>query len=152
MARDQHADQPLGPADPLSWRDLRSWAVLSLAAAFLGIGLLLIFAPRWGAALFGIPGETEPAQSYVRALGFRDLALALYLVGLGLFVSRAALSFVLGASVLIPDCDLALVASTQGTAAAGSLVLHAAGGACLAALALWCRNPNSLNRRDHKPT
>ena len=121
-----------------SRRDPSTWFVLLLALAFLAIGIFFVAAPRPAATLFGIPAE-RPAEPYIRAIGFRDLALALYLAGLLLLSTRRAVATVLGASVLIPVCDIALVLLTTGLSSPGSLALHAAGGAVLAALALWMR-------------
>jgi hypothetical protein len=124
--------------EPPSWRDAGTWLVLLLAAAFLAIGILFIAAPRPSAVLFGIPAE-GPAEPYIRAIGFRDLALALYLAGLTLLSTKRAVATVLGASVLIPICDIALVVLTTGLSSPGSFALHAAGGTALAILALWMR-------------
>jgi hypothetical protein len=121
-----------------SRRDAGTWLVLLLALAFLAIGILFVAGPRPAAILFGIPAE-GPAEPYIRAIGFRDLALALYLAGLTLLATRRAVATVLGASVLIPVCDLVLVMLTTGLSSPGSLALHAAGGIVLAALALWMR-------------
>jgi Domain of unknown function (DUF4267) len=121
-----------------SRRDASTWLVLLLAVAFLVIGILFIAVPRPAAIMFGIPAE-GPAEPYIRAIGFRDLALALYLAGLTLLATRRAVATVLGASVLIPVCDVALVMLTTGLSSPGSLALHAAGGTVLATLALWMR-------------
>jgi hypothetical protein len=104
---------------------------------FLGIGLLFVVAPQIAASVFGIAAPPGPGEAYIRAIGFRDLALALYLAGLAAWSTRGALSLVLGASVLIPICDIALVALVSGPSP--SLLLHAAAGACLAGLAWWVR-------------
>jgi hypothetical protein len=111
--------------------------VLAVAAAFLQLGVVIIAVPRWGVALFGIPAPDGPALAYVRAIGFRDLALALYLIALTLVGSRRALSAVLALTVVIPACDLALVAAQTGLAAPAHLALHGASAAGFAALALW---------------
>ena len=103
------------------------------------LGLVFVLAPAPASALFGIPAS-EAAHPYVRALGFRDLALALYLFGLLIWASRRALRIVLGASVLIPACDVVLVASVTGLSHPLSLSLHAGAGACLAGLAFWLRD------------
>jgi hypothetical protein len=132
------SEQTAAEHEPPSRRDASTWLVLLLAAAFLAIGILFIAAPRPAAVLFGIPAE-GPAEPYIRAIGFRDLALALYLAGLTLLSTRRAVATVLGASVLIPICDLAMVMLTTGLSSPGSLALHAAGGTALAILALWMR-------------
>jgi hypothetical protein len=58
-------------------RDATRWIALGLAGAFLLIAALFTLAPRRGALLFGIPAQHDDALFYVRAIGFRDLALAL---------------------------------------------------------------------------
>jgi hypothetical protein len=123
--------------DRLRGGEPRAWAVVALAIAFFGIGILFVAAPAVAASVFGIPAPVGPAEAYIRAIGFRDLALALYLAGLAAWSTRGALSLVLGASVLIPVCDIALVALVSGPSL--SLLLHAAAGACLAGLAWWVR-------------
>jgi hypothetical protein len=110
--------------------------VRALALAFAALGALLIAWPRAGSVLFGIETDDTLALAYVRALGFRDIALSLYLLGLSRAASRACRT-VLGVSVLIPACDLILVMVERGVSVPGSLLLHAASGVCLAALALW---------------
>ncbi len=121
-----------------SRRDASTWFVLLLALAFLAIGIFFVAAPRPAATLFGIAAQGL-AEPYIRAIGFRDLALALYLAGLTFLATRRAVAIVLGASVLIPVCDITLVLLTTGLSSPGSLALHATGGAALAALALWMR-------------
>ena len=124
-------------SDRLLWHGIRTWVVLGVAGGFLLLGLLFVAAPRWGAALFGIPAPEGPGLAYVRAIGFRDLVLALYLVALTLFASRRALRLVLGLTTIIPACDVVLVAAVTGVSSPGHLALHGASAACFAALALW---------------
>lgn len=114
------------------------WLALvgALAVAFGVLGALLIAWPRAGSALFGLVAEDDSALAYVRALGFRDIVLSLYLLILST-VSPRACRVVLGVSVLIPACDLLLVIVERGVSAPFSLFLHALSGLCLAALALW---------------
>src|SRR3954454_16482632 len=92
---------PTEPSDCLSFRQAKTWVVLGLSATFFLIGALFILAPRWGATLFGIPSPEDRGLAYVQAIGFRDLALALYIIGLALFSSRRALSIVLAFTVLM---------------------------------------------------
>src|SRR3954469_8196935 len=73
---------PTEPSDRLALRQARTWVVLGLSVAFLLIGALFILAPRWGATLFGIPAPEDRGLAYVQAIGVRDLALALYIIGL----------------------------------------------------------------------
>lgn len=101
--------------------------------------MLLIAAPRAGGALFGIPAA-DPALPYLRALGFRDLALALYLAGHVLRGDRGGLRLVLVASALIPVCDVVLVAAHQGLSAWLNLLLHVAGAAALLGTAALLRD------------
>ena len=117
------------------------WAALLLGVAFLVLGVGLCIAPGPGAWLFGIEAADRTALAYVRALGFRDVALSLYIFGLLAIGARRALSVVLAASMVIPACDIALVAALTGTTSAGSLMLHLAAAFVLLAIALWLRAP-----------
>src|SRR5215204_4038125 len=115
-------------SDRLPFRHTKTWIVLGLSLIFLLIGGLFIVAPRWGATLFGIPAPEDRGLAYVQAIGFRDLALALYIIALTLFSTRRALGIVLGLTVLIPVCDVSLVATVTGLSSWGHLALH--GGKC----------------------
>ncbi len=118
-------------------RTPQALVVLGLAALFLLLGLLFIAVPPWGALLFGIPASDGSALSYVRAIGFRDVALALYIAALALWSTPRALSLVLGITVLIPVLDLVLLLGERGFSSPGHLVLHGASALCFAGLALW---------------
>ena len=124
-----------------------AWLTLvrALGVTFGILGALLILWPQAGSVLFGLRTQDALALAYVRALGFRDIALSLYLLVLSRVAPRACRA-VLGISVLIPACDLTLVMVERGGSAPGSLLLHAASGICLAALALWPRGRNRALR------
>lgn len=114
------------------------WTVLvrALGAAFGLLGLVIIAVPRPASILFGIAAEGEAALAYVRALGFRDLALSLYLLvlpGTSLRASRR----LLGLSAVIPAGDFALVLAESGFSTLLPLLLHAASGIVLLILAAW---------------
>lgn len=122
------------------WRNQAPvWAALLLGAAFLLLGLGFCIAPERGAWLFGIEAADRTALAYVRALGFRDIALSFYIFGLLPLGARGGLSVVLATSIIIPACDIALVAALTGTTSAGSLMLHLAAAFVLLAVALWLR-------------
>ncbi len=122
------------------WRNQAPvWAALLLGAAFLLLGLGFCIAPERGAWLFGIEAADRTALAYVRALGFRDIALSFYIFGLLAIGARQALSIVLATSIVIPACDIALVAAIRGTTSPGSLVLHVLAAFVLVAVALWLR-------------
>ncbi|WP_046868685.1 DUF4267 domain-containing protein [Microvirga massiliensis] len=123
--------------DRLPIAEFRTWIVLGLALVFVLIGALFILVPIAGAALFGIPAPEGIGQSYLRAIGFRDLALGLYIAGLTLFATRSAVVIVLAVTVLIPLCDIVLVAIARGLSSPGHLLLHAGSALCFAALAIW---------------
>jgi len=134
---------PTEPSDCLSFRQAKTWVVLGLSATFFLIGALFILAPRWGATLFGIPAPEDRGLAYVQAIGFRDLALALYIIGLALFSSRRALSTVLAFTVLIPVGDVGLVAAVTGLSSPGHLALHGVSAICFALLAVWVQREQS---------
>jgi hypothetical protein len=125
----------------LTWAAPRMWGVMVLSAVFLCLGGLFIASPASGAAIFGIPAPNGVSAGYLRAIGFRDVALALYLVGLACFSTRRAVCLVLGASVFIPVCDVILVWSS-GTAAPWQIALHVVSGGSLALVALWVSRPS----------
>lgn len=112
------------------------WAVMALAVLFLCLGGLFIVSPSAGAAIFGIPAPSGVSAGYLRAIGFRDVALALYLAGLARFSTRRAVGLVLIASVFIPFCDIILV-WMSGSAAFWQIALHGVSGAGLVLLAAW---------------
>src|SRR5215208_552102 len=66
-----------------------------------------------------------------RAIGFRDLTLGVYVSALAWWSCRRALSIVLGATVIIPICDLVLLASIGFN---WHLIVHAASAAYFTAL------------------
>jgi hypothetical protein len=130
LRRPPAGDDRLTPADP------RLWAVLALALVFLALAALFLTAPALGALIYGVPAPDGPGRTYLRAIGARDAALALYLAGLSLFSTRRAVAVVLAASLVIPACDLALILSA-GAAAWWQVALHAVSAGVLALTALW---------------
>ena len=113
--------------------DLIIFIVLAVAGAFGFLGLCFVVTPRTGSALFGIPAEGGAAEAYVRAIGFRDLTLGVYISALAWWSCRRALSIVLGATVIIPICDLVFVGLNW------HLIVHAASAPCFTALAFLVR-------------
>ena len=83
----------LGAADQdRSLPSLLKWAVFLLTGLFLLLGLLCLLAPRAGARFYGLEADAPTALFYVRVIGLRDAALALYLFGLALAGLRRALA------------------------------------------------------------
>jgi hypothetical protein len=113
-------------------------AVCLLSGVFLVLGALFITAPAPAAAFYGLPSRDPAALFYVRAIGFRDLALATYLLGLTLAKQHRALAIVLAATILIPVGDVALLASSDAGRPIHYL-LHGASLLCFVGLALWTR-------------
>ncbi|GJE48706.1 hypothetical protein GOFOIKOB_1738 [Methylobacterium tardum] len=107
---------------------------MALAAVFLCLGGLFIVSPSAGAAIFGIPAPSGVPAGYLRAIGFRDVALALYLAGLACFSTRRAVCLVLMASVFIPFCDVILVWMSD-SATFWQIALHGVSGAGLVLIA-----------------
>ena len=114
------------------------FAVCLLSVLFLVLGALFIAAPACAAAFYGLPSGGSEALFYVRAIGFRDLALAAYLLGLTLAKQRQALAIVLVATMVIPVGDVVLLASSDAGRPIHFL-LHGASLLCFAGLALWTR-------------
>ena len=114
-----------------------TWLVLALSGVFVLLGLLFVFAPRAGAALFGIAAPERPGLSYVSAIGLRDLAFGAYLAVLSRLSTRRAVGTVLGLTILIPVGDVILVFLERGFESPMHLVLHAGSGLVMAAASLW---------------
>lgn len=130
---------------PLPKRDFAlsrpsTWAAILLGATFLAIGAAFMSAPGFGAWLFGIYTEGPIALAYVRALGFRDVALALYIFGLLAFGTARTLSLVLACSLVIPALDVILVWHQAGNAALVQIAVHLAGAFALLTVAAWLRS------------
>lgn len=117
--------------------------VLAMGGVFLLIAALFVAAPALGATVFGIPAPDGAGLAYVRALGLRDLALGLYLIGLAVFSSRRAAGIVLAATLVVPAGDMLLVLAWQGLSSPGHLLLHGFSGACAAAVAVWLLRPEA---------
>jgi len=110
--------------------------VFALSGLFLLLGGLFVLAPGAGAAFYGLDTGAPSALFYVRAIGFRDAALALYLFGLALAGLRRALVIVLSGTLIIPLGDLMLLAGS-GAGEAVHYLLHGGSLICFAVLA-WC--------------
>ncbi len=124
-------------AQGLPLHEPSTWLVFALSGVFVLLGLLFVFAPRAGAALFGIAAPEGPGLSYVSAIGLRDLAFGAYLAALPRLSTRRAVGTVLGLTVLIPVGDVVLVLLERGFESPKHLLLHAGSGLVMAAGALW---------------
>ena len=135
-----------GEPSGLSWSEPRAWLVLALSGVFIALGLLFVFAPRAGAALFGIAAPEGPGLSYVSAIGLRDLAFGSYLAALSRLSTRRTLGVVLGLTVLIPAGDVILVFLERGFDSPKHLLLHAVSGLVMALSSLWLLQPSRDNK------
>ncbi len=135
-----------GEPSGLSWSEPRTWLVLALSGVFIALGLLFVFAPRAGAALFGIAAPEGPGLSYVSAIGLRDLAFGSYLAALSRLSTRRTLGVVLGLTVLIPAGDVILVFLERGFDSPKHLLLHAVSGLVMALSSLWLLQPSQDNK------
>jgi hypothetical protein len=114
-----------------------TWLVLALSGVFVLLGLLFVFAPRAGAALFGIQAPEVPGLSYVSAIGLRDLAFGLYLFALSRLSGRRAVGVILALTVLIPAGDVIIVFLERGFESPKHLLLHSVSGIVMAASSIW---------------
>lgn len=121
----------LPPSEP------STWLVWLLAANFVGLGLLFLVAPRWGAGLFGLPAPEGASFGYLPAIGLRDLAFGFYLLILSLTSGRWSLGLIFGATVLIPVGDMIVVAAERGLEAWGYLLLHGLSAAIMTGTSAW---------------
>jgi hypothetical protein len=124
----------------LPLRDPAAWPALALSAAFVALGGVFVAAPRWGAAVFGLPAPEGVAAAWPAVVGIRDVVFGLYLLVLALVAARRTLARVLGVSVLIPLGDvLLLVVARGGETRTGHLLLHLASAGVLAGTAALVR-------------
>lgn len=113
-------------------------AIWLLSGVFLMLAGLFVAAPAAAAAFYGLPAHDRSALFYVRAIGFRDLALAAYLIGLTLAGQRHALAIVLTCTLIIPVGDLLLLVAS-GAGRPVHYLLHGASLLGFAGMALWFR-------------
>ena len=118
----------------------RPFAITTIAVSlvFLLLGLFFLAMPRAGASFYGAPTRDVAATTFVRAIGLRDVALALYLLGLTLSTRWRALTIILTATIVIPAGDIALL-MMSGTARPVHYLLHGASLLCFALLAMGSR-------------
>lgn len=109
-----------------------------LACVFSALGALFVLAPASAATIYGIDAASSSGLFYVRAIGFRDLALSAYLFGLTFARQHRGLSIVMFATLIIPVGDIILLAAS-GRALPVHYLLHAASFLCFAGLGSWLR-------------
>jgi hypothetical protein len=119
---------------------------MGLAAVFVGLGVVFLVAPSFGAGIFGVPAPEGEARVYLPVIGLRDLAFGLYLAALAILASRRTVGIVLAISVLIPVGDMILLAQTRGLAP--QLALHALSGLAVGGVAAWLLAARNDTRRD----
>jgi hypothetical protein len=125
-----------------------TWLVLALSGVFVLLGVLFVFGPRYGAALFGVRPSEDAGLAYVSAIGLRDLALGLYLFALSRLSSRRAVGAILAITVLIPIGDVIVVWTERRFESPGHLLLHAGSALVMAAGAAWLLTQARHHRED----
>jgi hypothetical protein len=116
--------------------------VMSLAIAaglaLLVIGIRFVVVPHQAARFFGLSSPPGPFDLH-HVVAFRDLWLALLLIGLAVAREWRALSLCLGLGAIVCFADAALVAGSSGRGAA--IAFHAGSGIfCgVVAWAAWLR-------------
>ncbi|RDI62568.1 DUF4267 domain-containing protein [Microvirga subterranea] len=126
----------------------RTWLVLALSGVFVLLGILFVFLPRAGAALFGIRPSEDAELSYVSAIGLRDLALGFYLFALSRLSTARAVGAILAITVLIPVGDVIIVGMERGFDSPGHLLLHAGSACIMAAGAAWLLTSSKHTDRE----
>ncbi len=116
---------------------LSLWFVRFLGLGFVGLGALFLFAPRIGAAVFGLAAPESEGFGYLPAIGLRDLAFGLYLLILSFTATQHSLGLVFAATLVIPLGDLVIVAAARGFDAILNLLLHGVSAAVMAAGSIW---------------
>ena len=104
------------------------------AIAFIAIGIAALVAPKTSSEQYGLPSTEPYALSLVRALGARDLALGLILLGLVLGKAHFAILLTLTFSAVIAIIDALIVNRERGADARKSVFTHTIGAlGCIAA-------------------
>ena len=123
-----------GVAARPAWREPVGVAAVVLSGVFLLLGGLFVLAPEAGAALYGFGERGDLGLFYVRAVGVRDVALAIYLFGLAIAGLWRALRVIALGTLVIPVADMLLLAAS-GAGEPVHYLLHGASLLCFAALA-----------------
>jgi hypothetical protein len=106
-----------------------------VAAALLGaIGVRCLIAPNGGARFFGVPVIDPGGESFVRAMGARNLGLALTAAALVAMGLRAGLASLIAAAALMAALDAMIVLRGAGPSKAAK---HIAYVPIFAAFAVW---------------
>ena len=113
------------------------WPALFLAIALMALGCVFVFAPRLGAAIFGLPAPEGSSAAWVAVVGVRDLVFGSYVLVLASCSTRRAVGLVLGMTALIPLGDILIVLAIQGFTTPGHLLLHLASLCAMAIAAVW---------------
>jgi hypothetical protein len=109
--------------------------VAFLAAAVFGvIGVRCLIAPNGGARFFGVPVVDPGGESFVRAMGARNLGLALTAVALIATGARQGLASLVAAAALMAALDAVIVLRAAGMSKAAKHVAYAP---AFAAFSLW---------------
>lgn len=112
------------------------FTITLLACVFGALGVLFVFAQTPAGRFYGIDPGSSSGLFYVRAVGFRDLALASYLLGLTFARQFRALSIVMLSTLVIPVGDILLLAAS-GRGQPIHYLLHAASFLCFAGGGWW---------------
>lgn len=108
-------------------------AVLA-AGLFAAIGLRCLIAPSSGARFFGVPVIDAGGESFVRAMGARNLGLALTAAALIANGIRVGLAGLVAAAAIMAALDALIVLRAAGLAKAAK---HIAYVPLFAAFAVW---------------
>ena len=122
----------LVPAAPLTLP--MSVAAVLAAVLFGAIGLRCLLAPVGGALFFGVPVVDRGGESFVRAMGARNLGLALTAGALIALGQRAGLASLIAAAAVMAMLDAGIVLRAAGLTSAAK---HFAYVPAFAAFAVW---------------
>jgi hypothetical protein len=98
-----------------------------VALGLLGIGIGALLAPRVSAQQYGIVLDDARALAYIRAMGVRDLVLAVLLLLLASAARRDLLAVGVVASAAVAAVDFVVVSRDRPPPAARARLLHAGG-------------------------
>lgn len=109
-----------------------------LSGLFIALAALFVARPEEAAIVYGLRARDPAALFYVRAIGLRDLAPAVYILGLTLARQWRALSVVMTGTLVNPIGDMLLLAWSKAGQPVHYL-LHGLSLLSFAGLAFWVR-------------
>ena len=113
-------------------KSLLYWLCGALALGISLVGLLALFAPATGSAMFGMPVTASESLSWIRLAGIRDIALGLALFTMMARKDGRTAGILILLLLVVPIADLTTVFSRTGLSY--HILIHAGGALFMAVI------------------